>query len=222
VSRDIREYKNRSREMSYYNSTDTCDGIKEDGIRCGKDFHGKAYKEKDKNGNWIGSWICSTCYRQIKNYGTTDTSVMRQIKSTYKRPKRYNKGNICDICAEKGIITKLYAKNAFQEYNKDGKYTERWMCKSCYAKNHYRENIGSMTARRLGNQNIDHSNTKGDKGQKLLNVFKGWKDLNKENDDYNSPIDSIDQKGLLHQVRTKWYDPYNKIWLFGNLKNELF
>lgn len=95
------------------------------------------------------------------------------------------------------------------------------MCKSCYTKNHYREDIGLITARRSGYQNENHNNAKGDKGQNLLNTFKGWKDLNEVNDNYNFPIDSIDQKGLLHQVRTKWYDPLNKIWLFGNLEKEL-
>ena len=35
--------------MTFYNSTDTCDRIKEDGIKCGRDFHGKAYAEKDRS-----------------------------------------------------------------------------------------------------------------------------------------------------------------------------
>jgi hypothetical protein len=42
--------ENSEKNMTYYNSTDTCKRIKEDGNRCKKDFHGKAYTEKDKNG----------------------------------------------------------------------------------------------------------------------------------------------------------------------------
>lgn len=53
--------------MIYYNSTDTCDKIKEDGNRCGRDFHGKVYKEKEKNGHWIGNWMCTQCYQNKRD-----------------------------------------------------------------------------------------------------------------------------------------------------------
>lgn len=49
-------------KIAFYNGTDTCDIIKEYGNRCGRDFHGKAYAEKDKSGNWTGNWICTQCY----------------------------------------------------------------------------------------------------------------------------------------------------------------
>ena len=55
-------------DMTYYNNTDKCE-------ICEKDFHGKAYREK-LNGKETGKWVCSTCYRQIKNYGTTDADTI--------------------------------------------------------------------------------------------------------------------------------------------------
>lgn len=48
-----------------YNRTNTCDKIKKIGFswkRCGNDFHGKALREYNKEGNWTGNWICKQCY----------------------------------------------------------------------------------------------------------------------------------------------------------------
>lgn len=46
-----------------YNSTNTCDNIKEDGSKCEEKLvKGKAIREKDKNGNKTGRWFCNKCY----------------------------------------------------------------------------------------------------------------------------------------------------------------
>ena len=66
--------------MTYYNSTDTCDKIKEHGKRCGKDIRMRAYKEKDKDGLWTGSWMCRKCYELLSSYGTVDVENIRLTK----------------------------------------------------------------------------------------------------------------------------------------------
>lgn len=48
--------------MTYYNRTNTCDNIKDNGEICGNSFHGKAFKEYDEEYNWTGNWLCPKCY----------------------------------------------------------------------------------------------------------------------------------------------------------------
>lgn len=50
-----------------YNRTNTCDKIKEDGTLCRREFFGDAYREKNKNGDWTGNWICVNCYKKEFN-----------------------------------------------------------------------------------------------------------------------------------------------------------
>lgn len=75
--------------MTYYNDTDTCDRIKEDRQRCGKDFHGKAYKEYE-NKVWTRRWNCSSCYNKDRYHKGKDTTSL--IKSM--RPCRMGNQNI--------------------------------------------------------------------------------------------------------------------------------
>lgn len=69
--------------MTYYNSIDTCDKIKEDGKRCGRSFHGKAYAEKNINRDDTGKWICRTCYNKDYN-----DRLLKKLKEPPK-PKGY-------------------------------------------------------------------------------------------------------------------------------------
>lgn len=49
----------------YYNRTNTCDNIKEDGKKCEcKLMSGNAYREFDKKGDWTGKWFCRKCNRR--------------------------------------------------------------------------------------------------------------------------------------------------------------
>ena len=133
----------------YYNSTDTCEKVKEDGKICRRDFHGKAYREIDKD-IWTGKWICSQCYLK-------------------KRDK----------------------KKRHEEYR------ERY-----------------ITNRLTGNQDPNHSNTKGDLTEELTNRWKGTDNLNKKNDNYRFKIDHSPDPitGLIYQTKSKRYDPINRCW----------
>ncbi len=84
-----------------------------------------------------------------------------------KREEKYTKTNICDNCKEE----KLISGKAYKEYKED-KWTGRWLCNKCYMRNynkihHFWSLFKPITNCRTGNQNPNHSNTKGDRFQKL-------------------------------------------------------
>lgn len=52
----------------YYNRTNTCDNIKEDGKKCeNKLILGRAHRDYDDKGNWTGKWLCHNCYMKNSN-----------------------------------------------------------------------------------------------------------------------------------------------------------
>lgn len=138
--------------------------------------------------------------------------------------KHYNRTNTCDRCGRS--FDKIGWQHPKRECDEKGDWTGRWDCSNCleeYDPNSQRNVMKLVTDRRTGNQDPNHSNAKGDKGQKLLNIWKGWSDLNEKDNDYKSPIDSIDYKTrLLYQTKCKWYDPINRCWCFTALERELF
>ena len=49
----------------YYNKTNTCDNIKEDGVKCEEKLRPhNAYREYNGEGYWIGRWLCKNCYNK--------------------------------------------------------------------------------------------------------------------------------------------------------------
>lgn len=77
-----------------------------------------------------------------------------------------------------------------------------------------------ITNCRSGNQSPNHSNTKGDKFQKLTCDWKYVKDMNIEHDNYISPIDhSPSSEGMIYQTKGKLYDQRNRCWIL-NCENE--
>ncbi len=136
---------------------------------------------------------------------------------------KYNETGTCSVCEDEKKITEksiLCHGNAYQEKDKDRKKTGRWICKNHWGKDYqkydpYSQNNAkkSVRDRRTDNQDPNSTNAKGDKFQKLMNISKNLVDLNQENDNYLSPIDSIDPRtGLLYQAKGKWYDPINRYW----------
>lgn len=190
--------------MTYYNSTDTCDRIKNDGNRCGNNFYGKAIREKDKKGNLTGRYICNQCYQLIYNWGTTDKDKISQIRSEYfkkKSDKYYNRTNTCDSCRGKFEDIKGHPG---REYNKDRNLTGRWLCSHCWDKNHQK--------------NRNDNRTKGDLSEAVTCNVRKIKDLNIESDNYNSPIDhSRDPELGIIDSLGRFYDPIRKRYGFGNI-----
>lgn len=78
----------------YYNKTNTCDKIKEDGKKCGNELKPhSAYKEIDENGNWTGKWWCKDCYGRY-DYNKRSDCSNNLIKSVSVR----RTGNINPGC----------------------------------------------------------------------------------------------------------------------------
>ena len=224
--------------MVYYNITDTCEKIIKVGFsweKHNKAFHGKAYREYDKNGNWTGRWICKQCYGQLMTWGTTDNEIIKKIRYPYY-------GKICHMCTEEKDVTKrsvLCSGNSYLERDKDGKETGEMIChrhymRRCNSRPDSTNNIKkSVTNTRIGNLAPSCSRAKGDMTQKLVHILYGWVDLNKENDNYNSEVDFQDPiTGLLHQVQGRSLavlstyitingeERYCEGWGFANLEDE--
>ena len=150
--------------------------------------------------------------------------------------KYYNKTNICDICREenkregKKLTYKsvLYPKNALHEKDNNGKETDKWICHRHHVNAYERYNpnsqhnlIKSMRDHRVGNQDPNSSNAKGDNSLELACELYGWEDLNKKYDNYIYPLDCYDPKtGLYHQVQGRYYNSIYQWWSFTGLEDE--
>lgn len=55
----------------YYNRTNTCDNIKEDGYKCKEKLYRHAHREYNEKGNWTGRWLCGKCWG--RNYQRNDS-----------------------------------------------------------------------------------------------------------------------------------------------------
>lgn len=142
--------------------------------------------------------------------------------------KSYNKTNICSRCREENGITDnsiLYPGKAYREKDKNRKETGRWTCSKCYFKNiniesdSYNNIIKQLRPCRMGSLDPNCPAAKGRKSQKLACRLYELKDLDIENDNYNSPLDCYDPKtGLYHQVQGRYYK-YER-WPFNGFKDE--
>lgn len=151
-------------------------------------------------------------------------------KERLKRPKNgiYSDTNICVMIKEDGNVCgmPLVPGNAYQEHDKSGNETGRWICRLChtmeYSKHYYRryDSIRNTGARITRNQDPDSSVAKGDMFQKLANVSKNLVCLNETNDNHHWHMDSVCPiTKFNYQIKGRWYDPINRNWT-ANLKNE--
>jgi hypothetical protein len=64
-----------------YNETNTCDRCREYGKET-KISSGKSFREKDKNGNWTGRWLCNSC-RMKDNNDKPDSykNIMKPVRN---------------------------------------------------------------------------------------------------------------------------------------------
>lgn len=151
-----------------------------------------------------------------------------ELKTRVKTKKLYyNKTNICDICN----VEELNSRCAYKEKDDNNGWTGRWICRKCWYNIYHKKkpdscnNIRKSLANcRTGNQNPNSDHAKADKSQELACELYGWIDLNKENDNHNSPVDCYDPKtGLYYQVRSVSLfvkDLTYDCWGFANFKKE--
>lgn len=135
----------------------------------------------------------------------TKTLIQNPSEEELKGTKlvEYNPTNICPLCREYCKKQKidltykniLYPKNVGRDVNEEGERIEKWVCFN-HAKNNYEKyNTGStrniikmMTERRMGTLDYDRQML-ADNSQYLTCELFGVDDLNKKNNNYNSPYD---------------------------------
>lgn len=154
-----------------------------------------------------------------------------------KRWCDYKMGSICHMCIENNDVTEdsiLHPGNAYLKKDKDGKETREYVCFRHYRRDYYKyvekndpnswNNVKKSIANcRTGNQDPNHSSTKGDQDIELACELYDWENLNKTNDNYSTgtPIDCCDNKtGLSYQLRGRRYDHMNRSWSFVDLDDE--
>lgn len=137
----------------------------------------------------------------------------------------YNETNTCDKCREEGKETKLITGFVRRQRDKNGEETGGWTCISCYQKDYnIRPGCGhdlkkSLRNHRTGNLDPKSTQAKGDMGEELLCRWKGFTNLNKKYDNYNSHIDCIDKNtGSYYQAKIAYYDLMYNRWP-QNFKN---
>ena len=152
--------------------------------------------------------------------------------------KHYNKTNTCDICREeyekhgKELTDKsiLYPRNVLLETDKEGNKTREYVCRrhgygnyQRYDPNSQHNLLKQIGDRRIGNQDPNSSNAKGDNSLELACILYGWIDLNEKNDNYSggTPLDCHDPKtGLYHQVQGRYYNSVYQWWYFTGFEDE--
>lgn len=142
-----------------------------------------------------------------------------------RRKEKYNETNTCPRIKEDGNVCeeqliKTSKGHPYRELDKNGNLTGRWICHKCYQKDYQKNDPNSkhnirkaLSDNRSGNLCPKTTTSKGNKFQKLACEWKRLIDLNKEDDNYNSPIDCIDEMtGVKYQIKGKLYDPINRYW----------
>lgn len=145
-----------------------------------------------------------------------------ELKGLYKElTVCHNFDDSCNRCGKK-FISKTDPR---REYINE-EWTGNRICQSCYYITDYkfrktnRNNIiKSLANSRTGNLDNNCSTAKGNYFQKLTCVWRSTistirvKDLNIENDNYNTSIDhSIDGELGIIQTKGKYYDPVELVW----------
>lgn len=130
---------------------------------------------------------------------------------------------MCYKCGKKAVLRERSAKIA---------NIERYVCRKHYREDYYVSVVKndpsswhkirkSISDRRTGNLNPNSNYAFGDDGEELTCIWRGVKNLNKELDCYNTPIDhSMDHELGIVQTKIKRFDPKYLCWHFSNIDHE--
>ena len=161
-------------------------------------------------------WVVAEDGRLIKKMINITRENIIETKSI-----SYNDTNICPECRKENNITDksiLFPQNARRKTDEKGNKTEEWLCRrhgyNSYSRNDpisHHNMIKLLTGRRTGNL-TDPKTIFSDKCQKVSCIWFGVKDLNKELDNYTTPIDhSPIPKGVFIEIGGKLVDLSGKI-----------
>lgn len=91
-----------------YNETETCDRCKENGIDT-KLVSGKTYREKDKDGNETGRWICINCYsKYMQKFDSDSQNNTRKTIANFRTGNLDQNSDIAKAIRSQKLACKLY------------------------------------------------------------------------------------------------------------------
>lgn len=132
-------------------------------------------------------------------------------------------GKKCYKCGKKAVL---------RERNAKINDIERYVCREHYYEDYYRDIVKndpnswykirkSISDRRTGNLDPNSNYAFADDGEELTCRWRGVKNLNKELDCYNTPIDhSRDHELGIIQTKIKRFDSNYLCWHFSNIDHE--
>lgn len=142
----------------------------------------------------------------------------------------YNRTNTCDKCRKD---FKIVSGHPEREYDKEHNWTGNWLCSICKAADRRKlpdswENLRkSLAGRRTGYININTACGRGSRYEKLTCQWRSMvstisvKNLNIENNNYNSPLDhSPDSELGIIQTKGAIYNIGLQRWNNGGIGNE--
>lgn len=199
-----------------------------------------AYRERDKCYRHTGKWLCRKCYSiedRSKRVGINHISDISNISLIQiedvqiEKERQYNETNTCPKIRKDGNIcgNKLTPGSVCRERDIYGNLTGIWVCILCHNidREHNDPNsrlniIKSLRDRRTGNLHNDNL-IFADNCEELTKRWRGVKNLNKENDNYNSPIDHsrdpelgvVQTKGRRLNIK---YQRWQAHWIEEHLK----
>lgn len=116
----------------------------------------------------------------------------------------YNRTGTCDRCK----VEKLKPTKTLREYDIEGNWTGKWLCHKCWKADYRLENGMANSSRRAEGLDPNSNQAKGDLFEELTCRWRGVKNLNIENNNYNSAMDhSRDSELGTIQTRCELYDP---------------
>lgn len=151
------------------------------------------------------------------------------VRNIVTRVIHYNKTNTCDRCKENNKETKLVPTKTYKEYDDGGNWTNRWLCQNCWHNDYnkkpgsYQYMMKSLGDRRIGNQDQNHTNVIGDNFEKLSEIVFSATNLNKTNDNFNYPIDHLNNELGYFQTKGCTYNSTERCWRqhFASLHNAI-
>lgn len=208
---DLKDLENEIAKK--YNETNTCE-------ECGINFskvNDHPRKEYDEKGNWTRKWLCGKCRQKCDPNSQNNIRKSLSRRNTYnvhglRTNGKYNETNTCEECK----VEKLKAGNSRREYDENGNWAGRWLCERCGGRhrsklpNSRNSELKRIANRRTGNLNPDSAQSKGDLFEELTCRWKGVKNLNIENDNYEYPNDHSRDPitGLIYQTKGRLFDGY--------------
>lgn len=137
---------------------------------------------------------------------------VKKYRKTY-----YNKTNTCDRCG-KDLMSK--PGHPHREYNKEEKWTGKWLCQSCYVCRNSRNIIRDY---KMGNLDPNCSSGKGYIYEQITCKSRGIKNLNIENNNFNSKFDhSIDSEYGIIESKGSIYNCTYRYWHFDTERYQKF